>query len=227
MLLPNMNFEQALQDLAGFEKIWLIYWFHLNPTWKPKVLPPRSTNFKKRGVFATRSPHRPNPLGLSLVTLVSIEGRVLKVADTDLLDGTPILDIKPYLPYAEAFPDAKMGWLDEEIAAEKNYDIELSELFKIQHEWLFKNFDIDLLKTISPVLKSNPEPHPYRRITHLSEADFEIAVKSWRVHFSIFKNVVTLLKIESGYGIQEIVLAPENSLHDDKAHREFLKVWTF
>ncbi len=220
-----MNFEQALQDLAGFEKIWLIYWFHRNTTWKPKVLPPRSFKNEKRGVFATRSPHRPNPIGLSLVTLVSIEGRVLKVADTDLLDGTPILDIKPYLSYAEAFPNAKMGWLDEEIAAEKNFEIELSELFKKQHEWLFKNYEIDILKTISPILKNNPEPHQYRRITQLSENLFEIAVKSWRVHFAVFKNVVTLLKIGSGYGIQEIVLAPQNSLHDDKAHREFLNVW--
>jgi tRNA-Thr(GGU) m(6)t(6)A37 methyltransferase TsaA len=220
-----MNFEQALEDLAGFEKIWLIYWFHRNRTWKPKVLPPRSKDFKKRGVFATRSPHRPNPIGLSLVTLVSIEGRVLKVADTDLLDGTPILDIKPYLPYAEAFSDAKMGWLDEEIAAEKTFEIELSELFKNQHEWLLKHFGIDLLKTISPLLKSNPEPHPYRRITQLDDNLFEIAVKSWRVHFSVFKNVVTLLKIESGYSIEEVLKVPQNSLHDDDAHREFLKIW--
>jgi len=220
-----MNFEQALEDLVGFEKIWLIYWFHRNTTWKPKVLPPRSTGFKKRGVFATRSPHRPNPIGLSLVTLVSIEGRFLKVADTDLLDGTPILDIKPYLPYAEAFPNARAGWLDEEIAAERNYELELSELFKNQHEWLFKNFGVYLLKTISPVLKSNPKPHPYRRITQVSDIIFEIAVKSWRVHFSVVENVVMLLKIMSGYDIQEIIHAPQNTLHDDKAHREFLKVW--
>lgn len=156
---------------------------------------------------------------------MSIEGRVLKVADTDLLDGTPILDIKPYLPYAEAFPDAKMGWLEEEIAAEKAYEIELSELFKNQHDWLLSNFGIDLLKIISPVLKTYPEPHPYRRITQLSENLFEIAVKSWRIHFSVFEDVVQLLEIRSGYEIQEVLKAPENSLHDDKAHREFLKVF--
>lgn len=220
-----MNFEQALEDLAGFERLWLIYWFHRNTTWKPKVLPPRSFKNRKRGVFATRSPHRPNPIGLSLVTLVSIEGRVLKVADTDLLDGTPILDIKPYLPYAEAFPDAKMGWLEEEILQEENFEIELSGLFKNQHNFLLKNFSVDLLKTISPILKTAPEPHQYRRITQLSENIFQIAVKSWRVHFSVLKNVVMILEIRSGYGIEEVLKAEENSLHDDAAHREFLKIW--
>ena len=111
ILNDGQNFEQALKDLDGFSKIWLIYWFDRNENWKPMVTPPRGPAVK-RGVFATRAPYRPNPIGLSLVDLVEIKGRTLYVANVDLLDKTPILDIKPYLPYAEAYPDAKAGWLE-------------------------------------------------------------------------------------------------------------------
>jgi tRNA (adenine37-N6)-methyltransferase len=111
------SFPQAcLRDLEGFEIIWLLFVFHRSEGWKPLVKPPRGKS--KRGVFATRSPHRPNAIGLSAVELVSIEGRTLRVRGVDLLDGTPILDIKPYVPYADAFPRAKAGWIDDVDAEE-------------------------------------------------------------------------------------------------------------
>ena len=103
--------EQLLQDLQGFERIWLIFAFHLSEGWKSMVKPPRGG--PKRGVLATRSPHRPNAIGLSAVELVAIEGRTLQLRGVDLLDGTPVLDIKPYVPYADAFLDARAGWIDE------------------------------------------------------------------------------------------------------------------
>ena len=103
--------EKAIHDLAGFERIWLIFAFHLNEGWTTKVKPPRGG--PKRGVLATRSPHRPNSIGLSAVELAAIAGRTLHLRGVDLLDGTPVLDIKPYIPYADAFPDAKAGWIDE------------------------------------------------------------------------------------------------------------------
>lgn len=102
--------EAALQDLGGFERIWLIFAFHKSEGWTPLVKPPRGS--LKRGVLATRSPHRPNAIGLSAVELVAVEGRTLQLRGVDLLDGTPILDIKPYVPYADAFPDAQAGWID-------------------------------------------------------------------------------------------------------------------
>lgn len=101
---------QVLQDLHGFERVWLIFVFHLSEGWKNMVKPPRGG--PRRGVLATRSPHRPNPIGLSTVELVSIEGRTLQLRGVDLLDGTPVLDIKPYVPYADAFPGARAGWID-------------------------------------------------------------------------------------------------------------------
>jgi tRNA-Thr(GGU) m(6)t(6)A37 methyltransferase TsaA len=106
----------AFRDLAGFERIWVIFMFHRSEGWKAEVKPPRGGG--KRSVLATRSPHRPNAIGLSAVELVAVEERLLRVRGMDLLDGTPILDIKPYVPYADAFPDSCAGWIDEIDAAQ-------------------------------------------------------------------------------------------------------------
>jgi tRNA-Thr(GGU) m(6)t(6)A37 methyltransferase TsaA len=101
-----------LRDLEGFERLWLIFAFHLSEGWVPLVQPPRGPR-QKRGVLATRSPHRPCGIGLSSVELVAVEGRTLHLRGVDLLDGTPVLDVKPYVPYADAFPEARAGWIDE------------------------------------------------------------------------------------------------------------------
>jgi tRNA-Thr(GGU) m(6)t(6)A37 methyltransferase TsaA len=100
----------AFRDLAGFERIWLIFVFHRSEGWKAEVRPPRGGG--KRSVLATRSPHRPNAIGLSAVELAGVEEHALRVRGMDLLDGTPILDIKPYVPYADAFPASRAGWID-------------------------------------------------------------------------------------------------------------------
>jgi len=109
-LNPGFNFEQALKDLDTFSHIWVIYWMHLNQGWNPLVKPPRDPHVH-HGVFSTRAPHRPNSLGLSVVRLSSIKGRILHIEDHDMLDGTPVLDIKPYIKEADCFPEANAGWL--------------------------------------------------------------------------------------------------------------------
>lgn len=107
-LLEDMD-PRALQDLDEFDHLWLVSWFHLNgPRRKPLVRPPRGG--PKRGVLSTRSPHRPNPIGLTAVRLLGVQGRTLTVSGIDLLDGTPILDIKPYVPGFDAL-EASDGWL--------------------------------------------------------------------------------------------------------------------
>jgi tRNA-Thr(GGU) m(6)t(6)A37 methyltransferase TsaA len=110
---------EAFADLDGFERIWLLFVFHRSEGWKAQVRPPRGGG--KRGVLATRSPHRPNAIGLSAVELVAVEERALRVRGVDLLDGTPILDIKPYVPYADAFPDSRAGWIDAIDAAQGSH----------------------------------------------------------------------------------------------------------
>ena len=102
----------ALQDLAGFSHVWVIAYLHLNHGYRPLVAPPRDPD-RKHGVLATRAPHRPNPLGLSAARLLAVSGHRLTLERLDLLDGTPVLDIKPYVPYADAFPAARIGWLED------------------------------------------------------------------------------------------------------------------
>mmetsp|Transcript_38246 Transcript_38246/g.61964 ORF Transcript_38246/g.61964 Transcript_38246/m.61964 type:complete len:300 (+) Transcript_38246:1716-2615(+) len=111
-LVEGLNLEQALSGLEQFDYIWIVSYMHLNKGWKPMVTPTRGPR-KKRGVFSTRSPHRPNQIALTAAKLVSVRGRVLTVHGIDLLDRTPVLDIKPYVPYCDSFPGAKAGWLDE------------------------------------------------------------------------------------------------------------------
>jgi len=107
----HQGMQNGLQDLAGFSHLWVIFWCHHARGTPLQVRPPRDD--QKRGVFATRAPQRPNPIGLSCVRLERIEKRVLHVADCDLLDGTPVLDLKPYLPYCDSVPDARIGYVAE------------------------------------------------------------------------------------------------------------------
>ena len=109
-VVVDEGYAPALADLEGFERIWVCYWFHRAGPYAPRVVPYRDT--VEHGLFATRSPCRPNPLGLSVVRLVSRDGCTLHVADLDILDGTPLLDIKPYVPQFDAHPDARAGWID-------------------------------------------------------------------------------------------------------------------
>jgi len=114
---PEFRDPEALRGLDGFSHLWLIWEFSQakRDTWSPTVRPPRLGGNQRLGVFATRSPFRPNPIGLSCVRLVGVDlhtpdGPVIRVAGADLLDGTPIYDIKPYLPYADCKPDALGGF---------------------------------------------------------------------------------------------------------------------
>ncbi len=222
-LAQGMNFEQALEDLAGFEFIWLLYWFDRNTTWKPKVLPPRGE--RKRGLFATRSPHRPNPIGLSLVRLLSVEGRTIRVADVDLLDGTPILDIKPYIPGVEAHPDARAGWLDELNEVEAIGAVHFSDLAAEQTAWLAAH-GVDIGAHAVEVLSRHRTPHPYRRISARDDGTLELAVRSWRLAFRVEGTNVTIERIGSGY-TAEAALAPDaaDRLHDGAAHAGFHRQW--
>ncbi|PIR22481.1 MAG: tRNA (N6-threonylcarbamoyladenosine(37)-N6)-methyltransferase TrmO [Deltaproteobacteria bacterium CG11_big_fil_rev_8_21_14_0_20_45_16] len=117
----DTRFQSAVEDLEGFSHLWVIFVFHkhLEKNWRPKISPPRIDGPERVGVLASRSPHRPNPLGMSALKIEKIEtqapnGVEIHLSGLDLLDGTPVLDIKPYLPFADAFPDAKPGWASAE-----------------------------------------------------------------------------------------------------------------
>jgi tRNA (adenine37-N6)-methyltransferase len=105
------RFRAGLQDLAGFERIWLVYWLHKAPGSSLLVTP--FLDQRQRGIFATRAPVRPSPIGISAVRLLTVQEGILEVADVDMIDGTPLLDIKPYVPEFDCYPASKAGWFDE------------------------------------------------------------------------------------------------------------------
>jgi tRNA-Thr(GGU) m(6)t(6)A37 methyltransferase TsaA len=110
-VLVDEPFRDGLRDLEGFERIWLVYWLHRARSGDLLVTP--FLDSVLRGVFATRSPARPSPIGISAVRLLGVRGGTLDVAEVDILDETPLLDIKPYVPEFDSHPGARAGWLDK------------------------------------------------------------------------------------------------------------------
>ncbi|MCB0280028.1 MAG: tRNA (N6-threonylcarbamoyladenosine(37)-N6)-methyltransferase TrmO [Calditrichaeota bacterium] len=213
VLNQHHNFEMALSDLDGFERIWLIYVFDRNSHWRPKVLPPRQ-NRQKRGVFATRSPYRPNPIGISVVRLLRIKGRTLYIEDHDLLDGTAILDIKPYLSYSDAFPDSKSGWLEN--LTEIDYSVTFSEDAELQLNWLTEQ-GIYFKNEIEKRLSYDPFPHPYRRIKVFADHS-EMSFKEWTCSYYVNDQSVHINHVYSGFPSEKI-----KKLEKTNVHQLFLK----
>jgi tRNA (adenine37-N6)-methyltransferase len=183
-LLPGMNLEQAAEELVGFDRIWVIAFFDQVGGWKPKVLTPRDR--RKRSVLATRSPHRPNPIALSAVGLVGVDGLKITVRSIDLLDGTPVLDIKPYVPYADAFPDSAAGWLEE--VPTRTYHI-------VYDEGAADDAEHAVLRHAERVLAHDPFPHPYRRTAALDDDTFELAYRQWRVRYTIDNDTIRVTSV--------------------------------
>jgi tRNA (adenine37-N6)-methyltransferase len=230
-LFPGHNFEHALEDLAGWDYIWVIYWFHLNAAWRPKVLPPRSTSGRK-GLFSTRSPHRPNPLGLSALRLDRVEGLTLHLRAVDMVDGTPVLDIKPYVPYSDAHPDARSGWLEDAARASQAaspgdpldaWQVHFEPLAAEQACWIEEHTCLPLAERIVATLSLGPQPNPYRRIKPEGRG-FRLAIKEWRIHFSVDGRQLRVLQIASGYRPAQLA-ALEPGDQPLAWHRAFVALW--
>jgi tRNA-Thr(GGU) m(6)t(6)A37 methyltransferase TsaA len=163
-LLPPYNRAEAVRGLEGFSHVWLSFVFHacLGEPWKPTVRPPRLGGNRRLGVFATRSTHRPNPIGLSAVELEKIEavpGRVLlHLKGVDLLDGTPVLDIKPYLPYSDNIAGASGGFAPEmpAVSFEVSFGSAALDLFAAESE-----STPGLAALIRQILAQDPRPAYY------------------------------------------------------------------
>ncbi len=152
---PEFRAEQAFRGLEGFSHLWLIWEFseNIDGGWSEMVRPPRLGGNKKMGVFATRSPFRPNPIGLSCVKIEGIErvknkGTVIHISGADLMNGTPIFDIKPYVKYTDSIPEAASGFAEPEI-----------ELLEVSFpEDLLKKVPIEKRENLILVLKNDPRP---------------------------------------------------------------------
>lgn len=187
---PEYRNADALRGIEGFSHIWLIWHFSKTDrnSWSPTVRPPRLGGNARLGVFATRSPFRPNPLGLSSVKLLKVEqtaefGTVLHVAGADLMDGTPIFDIKPYIPYGDCHLDATGGFTDQTNSFLLNVDFPsalLNQIPKNKHE------------AILGVLSHDPRPSYQKdpdRIYGLQFAGFDI-------RFTVKNNLLTVTEIQ-------------------------------
>lgn len=195
ILSPHRHFEQALEGLEGFDRIWVIFLFHQNQKWKPKVMPPRG--HQTRGVFATRSPHRPNFIGLSGVELIKIEGLHLYIKNHDLLDGTPILDVKPYVNYTDSLVAHRQGWL-ENLEEEKEYAVEWTARADQLKKYL-QEAGVNLENALTLRFRTHPFPYPNNRIKHKENHTYELAYKTWRILYRIEKESVIVEDIYSGY----------------------------
>ncbi|KAF0152611.1 MAG: hypothetical protein FD143_927 [Ignavibacteria bacterium] len=217
-LLSNNNFEQAVSKLDGFERIWIIYQFHLNKNWKPLVNPPRHTT-KKVGVFASRAPYRPNQIGISCVKLIKVEGLKIYFSQSDILDGSPVLDIKPYLPYSDSFPEAATGWAKNN--CDEKYNVEFSFLAAKQTSWLKETANINLTNFARLQLEFYPTDVSRKRITD-NKDNFALAYRTWRIVFEVNEKIrkVIVQYIHSGYTELELDSAEDKYL-DKALHREF------
>jgi tRNA-Thr(GGU) m(6)t(6)A37 methyltransferase TsaA len=218
----DLSLAHAVEDLEGFEHVWVLAWMDRVEGFRPKVLPPRSE--KRRGVLATRSPHRPNPIALSVVELVGVEGTVLHVRGLDLLDGTPVLDVKPYIPWADAIPRSRVGWLESEAPSavgerpedpRPGFTVRMTPRATAPLAWLAER-GVVLEPTLRAVLETSPWPKPYRRIRR--EGDLLVlALSEWRVVYRVEGTSVELLEVRSGYRPRQLA--------DHPMHRAFLEAF--
>ncbi len=193
---PEYRNPDALRGIEGYSHLWLIWQFsevvkelkENGKSWSPTVRPPRLGGNKKMGVFATRSPYRPNPIGLSCVRLLGIEhnetlGDVLLVAGADLLDGTPIYDIKPYLAYTDSHPEASGGFADGVMGEKLTVNISDELISKISS---------DKQATLKRILADDPRPS-YKNDP---EREYGMLYADYEVFFRVEKEALFVTKIE-------------------------------
>ncbi len=186
---PEYRNEEALRGLEGFSHIWIIWQFSeaVQTEWSPTVRPPRLGGNQRMGVFATRSPFRPNSLGLSCVRILSIEktenqGSVIHVAGADLMDGTPIFDIKPYVPYSDCHTDAAGGFTAS--AGEFILAVNISDD-------LLSKVEADKRDALIGVLSHDPRPS-YQKD---SDRIYGLSFANYNIRFTVKDEILTVIEI--------------------------------
>lgn len=191
---PEYRNPEALRGIEDFSHLWLLWEFSENETenWSATVRPPRLGGNKRMGVFATRSPFRPNPIGLSCVKLEKVihgtpEGSVLEVSGADLLDGTPIYDIKPYIPYTDSHPNATGGFSTAVYG-------DLLEVY-IPSE-LEKNISAEKIEPLKKILAGDPRP----AYQNDSERIYSFEFADYKIKFKVQNGILTVTEVEDFKG---------------------------
>ena len=187
---PEYRNPDAIRGIDGYSHLWLIWQFSeaIREDWSPTVRPPRLGGNKRVGVFATRSPYRPNPIGLSSVKLVGIEsteneGMVLVVSGADLLDGTPIYDIKPYIAYSDCHQDAISGFADPV----REYALNV-----VFCKELLSKIDISKQKSLISILEQDPRPS----YQNDPEREYGMRFADYEIFFKVEGDTLTVTKVE-------------------------------
>ncbi len=198
-ILPPFNRPEAFKELEGFSHVWLTFVFHaaIRDQWKPSVRPPRLGGNQRVGVFASRSPFRPNPIGLSVVTLQAIDIKseqiTLLLGGIDLLDQTPVLDIKPYIPYSDAIPDAKAGFTSGPYKqpVELNYSTAAERFL----EGLDASLAEHLRSLILQILENDPRPAYLHE--NASRQSFGLRLYDFNIKWQVENNARLVTRIDS------------------------------
>ncbi|PLY03520.1 MAG: tRNA (N6-threonylcarbamoyladenosine(37)-N6)-methyltransferase TrmO [Desulfuromonas sp.] len=193
---PGFCPPEAVRGLEGFSHIWLLFLFHQNwqKGWQPTVRPPRLGGNKRVGVYASRSPFRPNPIGLSAVKLLGIdctEGRAtLEIEGADLIDGTPVLDIKPYLPYGDSIADARGGFAEKAPGEQLVVEFSPEAMIDLQH---YQAVSPRLKMMICETLVLDPRP-AYQRNDN-SQREYGMLLEAYNVRWQVRENVALVTRI--------------------------------
>ncbi|MBC7660278.1 MAG: tRNA (N6-threonylcarbamoyladenosine(37)-N6)-methyltransferase TrmO [Chitinophagaceae bacterium] len=203
-LNPDPNYTAALKNLDQFSHLWIVFVFHKNGSgpWRPLIDTPRVEAGERMGVFATRSPHRPNPIGMSAVRLEKIDfdalgGIEIHVNGVDLLDNTPVLDIKPYVPYADRLEDANSGWIKTDI---ERHPVAWSDDALVKVAQFTTDGHPRIKALIEEMLALDPRPTSQRRAAPIHEIStegmkFAFRVLEFDVHWEVKNGVLLVSKV--------------------------------
>ena len=222
-------YAQAAADLIGFDRIWLVWVFDQNkhPNWKVKTRVPVPAERDSYSVFATRSPYRPNPVGISAVELVAVTPEGLQLGPCDLLDGTAVLDVKPYIPAVDAFPDSKAGWRDR--VEKAPYSVEWLPQASLQADFLTGRGAVDLKNFCAVQLAYRPVDSTRKRLVKLAEENlWQLHCRTWKIIFELDEagKSIVVKEILSNYQSAELLPGAEDIYQDKELHRDFNRKFT-
>ncbi len=197
---PPYNDPNAFKGLQSFSHIWLTFGFHQNDIhkWRPLIRPPRLGGNEKIGVFASRSSFRPNGLGMSVVELLKVETSdsttSLKIACPDILDGTPIYDIKPYIEYSDAIKNTQCGFAHS--PPKIKFEVKFKSECTIYLELVCSEYEGQLESLIRETLAYDPRPAYHESTTQNSNREYGILLYDLNIRWRVFKNIVEVFSIE-------------------------------